>query len=60
MHTHEKPVLGAKEAAVRLDLDPSTVRYRCRVGKYPGAFKAASAWLIPRDAIMEEAEKVEA
>ncbi|PEN10368.1 DNA-binding protein [Longibacter salinarum] len=56
----EKPVLDAKEAATRLDLDPSTVRYRCRAGRYPGAFKVGKSWAIPRMAVLEEAEKPKA
>lgn len=42
----------AKEVAEILGLDPRSVRKQCIKGKYKGAYKKASAWMIPSKNIL--------
>ena len=47
----EKNYIDAPEAAKILHISNARVRRLCLDGRFEGAFKAGSSWLIPRKAV---------
>ena len=44
--------VSAQEAANIMGLDRSRVGRLCREGRFPGAAKVGSSWIIPREAVL--------
>ena len=47
----EKDYVDAPEAAKMLHISNARIRRLCLDGRFEGAFKAGSSWLIPRKAV---------
>ncbi len=46
--------LTTREAAELMNCSPQTIARHCARGKYPGAFRFAKRWRIPRDAFCRD------
>ena len=45
--------VSVQEAAHIMGLDRSRVGRLCREGRFPGAAKVGSSWIIPREAVLK-------
>lgn len=48
--------LTTREAAETVNCSPQTIARHCALGKYPGAFRFAKRWRIPRDVFCRQLE----
>ena len=52
MMNPRKEFVSVQEAANIMGLDRSRVGRLCREGRFPGAAKVGSSWIIPREAVL--------
>ena len=48
----QKNYVDAPDAAKMLNVSQTRVRRLCREGRFPGAAKVGSSWIIPREAVL--------
>ena len=48
----QRNYVDAPDAAKMLNVSQTRVRRLCREGRFPGAAKVGSSWIIPREAVL--------
>ena len=48
----QRNYVDAPDAAKMLNVSQTRVRRLCREGRFPGATKVGSSWIIPREAVL--------